>query len=64
MKSIATLNSKRTHSVLIVGLVSAVARFVDGARDWLEELDLNPVIVAETGAVAVDATIVVKEASS
>jgi acyl-CoA synthetase (NDP forming) len=61
---LAGARGARPDVAALVGLVSAVARFVDGARDWLEELDLNPVIVAETGAVAVDATIVVKEASS
>ncbi|HSG78451.1 MAG TPA: acetate--CoA ligase family protein [Acidimicrobiia bacterium] len=47
----------------LVDLVVDLAAFVDGARDWLGAVDLNPVIVAEAGAVAVDATVVVNGGS-
>lgn len=47
----------------LVGLVMAVARFVEAKADSLVELDINPVMVRteNKGAIAVDALIVMKE---
>ena len=42
-------------------VVSAVSAYLDAGREWIEALDINPVIVEESGAVAVDATVVVGE---
>jgi acyl-CoA synthetase (NDP forming) len=47
----------------LVDLVVDLSAFVDGARDWLDAVDLNPVIVGDSGAVAVDATVVVNGGS-
>lgn len=52
------LRGARPDLAAFLDCVEAVARFVDGARGWLLSLDLNPVLVSERGAVAVDAVIV------
>jgi acyl-CoA synthetase (NDP forming) len=43
----------------LIDMVMSVAEFVDRGRRWLDSLDLNPVIVTDEGAFAVDATVVV-----
>ena len=45
----------------LAAVVVAVGAFVDAGRDWLVDVDLNPVIVGSDGAVAVDATVAVNE---
>ncbi len=62
------LNAFRGRSVdaaAVLAAVSAVARFAEAHRETLLELDVNPVVVTPTRAVAVDATIrILQEASS
>jgi acetate---CoA ligase (ADP-forming) len=42
----------------LVGVVLAVARLAAACGDRLAELDLNPVVVQQRGAVAVDSLVV------
>ncbi|MGI9624849.1 MAG: acetate--CoA ligase family protein [Acidimicrobiales bacterium] len=42
-------------------IVEQVSSFIDAGRDWVETVDLNPVLVGSSGAVAVDATVVVMD---
>ncbi len=52
------LRGSRPNLEAFLDCVEAVGRFVDGARGWLRSCDLNPVLVGERDAVAVDASIV------
>lgn len=58
---LAGLRGAKPDVQSLAEVVSAVSAFIDAGRDWLEAVDLNPVIVDECGAVAVDATVVVNE---
>ena len=60
---LAGLRGARPDVRSFAKVVSAVGAFIDAGRDWLEAVDLNPVIVDESGAVAVDATVVVRKAT-
>ncbi|NPA48120.1 MAG: acetyl-CoA synthetase [Thermococci archaeon] len=44
----------------IVDLLLKVSKLVDDLRDYIKEMDLNPVFVYEKGAVIVDARIILK----
>ena len=41
----------------VIAAVEAVARFAAAQRGFIEELDVNPLLVCKDGAVAVDALI-------
>lgn len=56
---LAGLRGAKPDAQSLAEVVSAVGSFIDAGRDWLVALDLNPVVVDESGAVAVDATVVV-----
>ena len=56
---LAGLRGAKPDVQSLAEVVSAVSVFIDAGRDWLEAVDLNPVVVDESGAVAVDATVVV-----
>lgn len=45
-------------------VVARVSEYVGAGRGWLESVDLNPVIVTDSGAVAVDATIIVSQGAA
>jgi acyl-CoA synthetase (NDP forming) len=48
---------KSGDAVAVIAAVEAVARFAEAHRGFIEELDVNPLLVCEDGAVAVDALI-------
>ena len=56
---LAGLRGAKPDVQSLAEVVSAVGVFIEAGRDWLASVDLNPVIVDESGAVAVDATVIV-----
>jgi acyl-CoA synthetase (NDP forming) len=48
---------KSGDAVAVIAAVEAVARFAEAHRGFIEELDVNPLLVCKDGAVAVDALI-------
>ena len=59
---LAGLRGAKPDVQSLAEVVLAVSVFIDAGRDWLEAVDLNPVIVDSCGAVTVDATVVVNDA--
>ena len=42
----------------LCAMISAVSRFAVASEDWLEELDLNPVLAGPDGVIAVDCLLI------
>ena len=55
------LRGARPDVAALAEIVASLSDYVDTGRDWLESVDLNPVIVSDSGAVAVDATVIVSQ---
>jgi acetyl-CoA synthetase len=58
-RMIAGFRGKAGDREGVIAAIEAVARFADAHRAWIEELDVNPLMVLPPGkgAVAVDALI-------